>query len=71
LLVFIVPGVLMLVPGSAGFRSVLQLLTGQTVSGIDAGFNTSVTAMAIAYGLMIATVLLPRRLTRAQTDSHG
>jgi hypothetical protein len=34
------------------------------VSGIDAGFNTFVTAMAIAYGLMVATVILPRRLTR-------
>lgn len=63
-LVFIVPGVLMLVPGSAGFKSLLHLLTGQTVSGIDAGFNTFVTAMAIAYGLMVATVIVPRRLTR-------
>jgi uncharacterized membrane protein YjjP (DUF1212 family) len=62
-LVFIVPGVLMLVPGSAGFNSVLQLLTGQTVSGIDAGFNTFVTAMAIAYGLMVSAVILPRRFT--------
>jgi uncharacterized membrane protein YjjP (DUF1212 family) len=62
-LVFIVPGVLMLVPGSAGFNSVLKLLTGQTVSGIDAGFNTFVTAMAIAYGLMVAAVILPRRFT--------
>jgi uncharacterized membrane protein YjjP (DUF1212 family) len=60
-LVFIVPGVLMLVPGSAGFNSILQLLTGQTVSGIDAGFNTFVTAMAIAYGLMVSAVILPRR----------
>ena len=33
-LVFIVPGVLMLVPGSAGFTSALQLLANQTVSGI-------------------------------------
>jgi uncharacterized membrane protein YjjP (DUF1212 family) len=63
-LVFIVPGVLMLVPGSAGFTSLLHLLTGQTVSGIDAGFNTFVTAMAISYGLMVAIVLLPPRLTR-------
>jgi uncharacterized membrane protein YjjP (DUF1212 family) len=63
-LVFIVPGVLILVPGSAGFKSVLQLLTGQTVSGIDAGFNTFVTAMSIAYGLMVATVILPRRFTQ-------
>jgi len=62
-LVFIVPGVLMLVPGSAGFRSLLQLLTGQTVSGISAGFNTFVTAMAIAYGLMVATVVVPPRVT--------
>jgi uncharacterized membrane protein YjjB (DUF3815 family) len=63
-LVFIVPGVLMLVPGSAGFNSLLQLLTGQTVSGIDAGFNAFVTAMAIAYGLMVSTVILPPRLSR-------
>ena len=62
-LVFIVPGVLILVPGSAGFRSLLQLLTGQTVSGIDAGFDTFVTAISIAYGLMLSTVLLPRRFT--------
>jgi uncharacterized membrane protein YjjP (DUF1212 family) len=63
-LVFIVPGVLILVPGSAGFSSVLQLLTGQTVSGIDAGFNTFVTAMSIAYGLMVSAVVLPRRFTQ-------
>ena len=62
-LVFIVPGVLILVPGSAGFNSLLKLLTGQTVSGIDAGFNTFVTAMAIAYGLMLSTVILPRRFS--------
>jgi uncharacterized membrane protein YjjP (DUF1212 family) len=63
-LVFIVPGVLMLVPGSAGFNSVLQLLTDQTVSGITAAFDTFVTAMSIAYGLMVSTVLLPRRFTQ-------
>lgn len=63
-LVFIVPGVLMLVPGSAGFNSALQLLTGQTVSGITAAFDTFVTAMSIAYGLMVSAVVLPRRLTQ-------
>jgi uncharacterized membrane protein YjjP (DUF1212 family) len=60
-LVFIVPGVLMLVPGSAGFNSVVQLLSNQTVSGISAGFDTLVTAMSIAYGLMASSLLLPRR----------
>jgi uncharacterized membrane protein YjjP (DUF1212 family) len=63
-LVFIVPGVLILVPGSAGFNSILQLLTGQTVSGVDAGFDTFVTAMSIAYGLMLSTLVLPNRFTR-------
>lgn len=62
-LVFIVPGILILVPGSAGFNSLLKMLTGQTVSGIDAGFNTFVSAMSIAYGLMLSTVVLPRRFT--------
>jgi hypothetical protein len=33
------------------------------VSGIDAGFNTFVTAMSIAYGLMVSAVILPRRFT--------
>lgn len=60
-LVFVVPGVLMLVPGSAGFNSVVQLLSNQTVSGISAGFDTLVTAMSIAYGLMASSLLLPRR----------
>ncbi len=71
-LVFVVPAVLMLVPGSAGFNSVLQLLSDQTVSGITAAFDTFVTAMSIAYGLMVATVLLPgdlrRRESRADVD---
>jgi uncharacterized membrane protein YjjP (DUF1212 family) len=64
-LVFIVPGVLMLVPGSAGFTSALQLLANQTVSGIAAAFDTFVTAMSIAYGLMVATLILPGRLSYA------
>ena len=68
-LVFIVPGVLILVPGSAGFNSLLKLLTGQTVSGIDAGFDTFVTAMAIAYGLMVSTVILPRRFSELTARS--
>jgi hypothetical protein len=33
------------------------------VSGVEAGFDTFVTAMAIAYGLMVSAVILPRRFT--------
>jgi uncharacterized membrane protein YjjB (DUF3815 family) len=58
-LVFIVPGVLMLVPGSAGLASALQLLANQTVSGMTAAFDTFVTAMSIAYGLIVSVAILP------------
>jgi uncharacterized membrane protein YjjB (DUF3815 family) len=57
----------MLVPGSDGFNSVLQLLTNQTVSGINAAFDTFVTAISIAYGLMVSTVILPRRFTQLRS----
>jgi uncharacterized membrane protein YjjB (DUF3815 family) len=63
-IVFLVPGVLMLVPGSTGFTSALHLLTDRTTSGVAAGFDTFVTAISIAYGLMIATAVLPRQLTQ-------
>lgn len=69
-LVFIVPGVLMLVPGSAGFTSALQLMSNQTVSGITAAFDTFVTAMSIAYGLLVSSLLLPRRMTRLAAPEH-
>jgi uncharacterized membrane protein YjjP (DUF1212 family) len=70
-LVFIVPGVLMLVPGSAGYNSVLKLVTDETISGITAGFDTFVTAISIAYGLMVSTVLVPRRfIPRTSTVQH-
>ena len=70
-LVFIVPGVLMLVPGSAGFNSIVQLLTDQAVSGINTGFDTFLTAMSIAYGLMVSTVILPRRFTQVAPRTAG
>ena len=51
-LIFIVPGVLILVPGSAA--SILRQSTVSMRAGIDAGFDMFVTVMAIADGLMVA-----------------
>jgi uncharacterized membrane protein YjjP (DUF1212 family) len=65
-LIFIVPGVLMLVPGSIGYSSALQLLTNHAVSGITAAFEMFVTAVSIAYGLMIAAIVVPGRVTKAR-----
>lgn len=58
-LTFVVPGLLMLIPGSIGFESAARLLAGQTVSGIDRAYDTFVTLLAIAYGLVASTLLLP------------
>jgi uncharacterized membrane protein YjjB (DUF3815 family) len=61
----------MLVPGSAGFNSVLKLVTDETITGITAGFDTFVTAISIAYGLMVSAFLIPRRFSsRAPTVSN-
>jgi uncharacterized membrane protein YjjP (DUF1212 family) len=70
-LVFIVPGVLMLVPGSAGFNSALQLLGNQTVGGISAAFDTFVTAMSIAYGLIVSASLFSGHAARPRGDDLG
>ena len=63
-LVFAVPGVFMLAPGSAGFDSINRLLLNEPVSAITAGFETFITATSIGYGLMLAALLLPSRFTR-------
>ena len=60
-LVVIVPGILMLVPGSIGFESASRLLAGNTVGGIDAAFDAIVTALSIVYGLLVSASLLPDR----------
>jgi uncharacterized membrane protein YjjP (DUF1212 family) len=56
---FIVPGTLMLVPGSIGYDSASSLLEGRTVTGIDTAFDTIVTMLAITYGLIASTIVLP------------
>lgn len=54
-----IPGMLLLVPGSIGFRSLATLLQRDVVSGVESFFNTMMIAMALATGMIIASVLLP------------
>jgi uncharacterized membrane protein YjjB (DUF3815 family) len=56
-LVALVPGVLLLVPGSTGFRSLAHLLDQQVLVGIDAAFATLLTAAALVAGLLLAEML--------------
>ena len=60
--VVLVPAVILLVPGSMGFRGMSSLLDRNTMTGIETTFATFVVAMAIVAGLLIANALVsPRR----------
>ncbi len=61
----LVPGVLLLVPGSIGFRSFALLLEQQVVVGVDAAFTMTMTAISLAAGLLLANVLVPPETKKA------
>jgi len=52
---------MLLVPGSLGFRSVVWMMADDTMSGVDAAFETGLVAMALAVGLLMANVIVPPR----------
>lgn len=58
-----VPGIMLLVPGSVGFRSFSSLLAQDVVSGVDAAFSMVLVAMALVTGLLVANALVPRART--------
>jgi uncharacterized membrane protein YjjP (DUF1212 family) len=59
--VTIVPGMMLLVPGSLGFRSLESLLARDVVAGVDTAFSMLMVAVAIAAGLLFANALVPSR----------
>ena len=54
-----VPGILLLVPGSIGYRSLTLLLNQNFETGLSAGVTAVLTAFGLAGGLIIANVLVP------------
>ncbi|HET7232656.1 MAG TPA: threonine/serine exporter family protein [Longimicrobium sp.] len=57
--VVLVPGIILLVPGSIGFRSLTSLMDRQALAGIQTAFSTVLTAVALVSGLLIAGVIAP------------
>ena len=57
----LVPGMLLLVPGSLGFASFASLLERDTISGVEAAFRMTLVAVSLATGLLFANVVLPAR----------
>jgi uncharacterized membrane protein YjjB (DUF3815 family) len=54
-------GIIMLVPGSVGFRSITKIIAHDPVAGIQTALTMVVTAVAIVTGLLLARVVVPRR----------
>lgn len=59
--VTLLPGLLLLVPGSLGFRGAIELLERDVVSGVEAAFRMLFVAAAIVAGLLFANVAAPVR----------
>ncbi|QDT14564.1 threonine/serine exporter family protein [Alienimonas californiensis] len=60
-LVTLLPGLLLLVPGSVGFNSVTQLLDHDEMRSFQSVFNTLLIAAAIVTGLLFANVAVAQR----------
>ena len=57
----LVPALLLLVPGSVGFRSLASLVDRQTVSGIETAFRMVLMLSALVVGLFAAQAIVPAR----------
>lgn len=56
------PGIMLLVPGSIGFRSLSSLLAHDVVSGVQTAFTSILVAVALVAGLLLANdIVRPRR----------
>jgi uncharacterized membrane protein YjjP (DUF1212 family) len=59
--VFLLPGLVLLVPGSFGFVSLESFLRGDFLPGAAKAFEMFLTASAIVTGLLVANVAVPAR----------
>lgn len=57
------PGLLILVPGTIGYRSLTAMLESDTLRGVELAFSMSIIGIALAGGLLLANqVISPRRV---------
>jgi uncharacterized membrane protein YjjP (DUF1212 family) len=57
----LVPGILLLVPGSIGFGSLAKFLDRDVLSGIDTAFTMILVAVALVTGLLVSNLIVPPR----------
>ncbi|MEO7454826.1 MAG: threonine/serine exporter family protein [Gemmatimonadaceae bacterium] len=66
--VVLVPAILMLVPGSVGFRSLNSLLERNVIAGVQTAFAMVLAATALSAGLLVATSVASGRRRIAKRD---
>jgi uncharacterized membrane protein YjjB (DUF3815 family) len=60
--VTLIPGIILLVPGSVGFSSLSSLIADDIVSGMEMAFTMSIMGVALVTGLLLAgSIVSPRR----------
>ncbi len=57
----LVPGILLLVPGSVGFRSLAALMDKEVIPGIETAFKMILIAIALAAGVVVSKIIAPPR----------
>jgi uncharacterized membrane protein YjjB (DUF3815 family) len=57
----LVPAIMVLVPGSIGFRSMESLLARDVLAGVDTAFSMLMVAVALVAGLLFANALVQPR----------
>ncbi|MEO8197337.1 MAG: threonine/serine exporter family protein [Thermoanaerobaculia bacterium] len=67
----LVPGILMLVPGSIGYRSLTALLAEEVVPGIQTAFRMLLVAASLVAGLLIAAAFTVERRDRRRQVLPG
>jgi uncharacterized membrane protein YjjB (DUF3815 family) len=60
-MVTILPALLILVPGSIGFRSTQALLARDVLGGIDTAFSTVLAGVALGAGILFGNAIVPPR----------
>ena len=68
----LVPGLLLLVPGSVGLQSLASLLDRDVQVGVETAFRMVLIAVSLVAGILIANMVSPRRrlLDRATTEER-
>jgi uncharacterized membrane protein YjjP (DUF1212 family) len=60
--IFQFPGIILLVPGSVGYRSLNSLFQRDVVAGLDTAFTMIILAMSLVVGIFVGNILVkPRR----------